>query len=276
MPAIQDVPGPQIKRQRTESFSPENKGVKTLSSAVNDFPEKVAVVTSSRNYDYNQGTTNWMAPDASPGIKHQGDVSQQYWRQNPQDSPLTPAFSPFTPSLQIPPHQNWPTPHTEPSPREDMSWSVPQRSMSYNNLEGLQSHQPNYAPYSQAPPSNTVPDHYTTKPRPQQLPGMYPPPLSSSSMMAPTTSATTTEPPPHPHSAGALPPAPYGSWQQPYYPKPIGSTGEDYNHGWNSSHGLPRPAQYSGDNHAPAPATTYYAEPQSGMYYAPHQGHPGR
>ncbi|CAG8956092.1 hypothetical protein HYFRA_00011876 [Hymenoscyphus fraxineus] len=272
MPVIQNVPSPQMKRQRTESYSPESKGVLSVNSATNDYPDKVAVVTSARSFDYNNhGATNWMAPDASPGIKNPGDVSQQYWRANAQDSPLTPAFSPFTPNLQIPPPQNWPTPHTEPSPREDMSWPVPQRSMSYNNLDGLQNHQQNYAPYSQAPP-----DHYTAKPRSQQLPAMYPPPLSASSMMAQNTSPTTTDPLPHPHSTGSLPPAPYGSWQQPYYPKSIGSTGEDNYHGWNTNQGLPRPAQYSGSTHASAPAPAYYAEPQSGVYYAPHQGHSGR
>jgi hypothetical protein len=101
MPPIQDLGGPQMKRQRTESFSPENKGGKSLNPGdrLHTFPEKVAVVTSSRNFEYNNhGPTNWMAPDASPGIKHQGDVPQSFWRPNPQDSPLTPAFSPFTPS----------------------------------------------------------------------------------------------------------------------------------------------------------------------------------
>ncbi|KAH8657503.1 hypothetical protein BGZ60DRAFT_383685 [Tricladium varicosporioides] len=269
MPSIQDLGGPQMKRQRTESFSPENKGV--------------AVVTSSREFNYNHGPTNWMAPDASPGIKQQGEIPQQFWRPNPQDSPLTPAFSPFTPSLQIPPTQSWPTPHPEPSPRDDMSWSVPhppQRSISYSNLEGLQHQQQQFPAYSQAP-QNPVAEHYTTKPRVQHT-GMYPPPLatSTSGMMTTPTSATTNESLPHPHSAGSLPPSAFQGWpqQQSYaYQKPPPQHHEGYQN-WTAPHeGLPRPPGYSGDSHAPAPAYGY-PDPQQGMYYQgpPHQGHPGR
>jgi hypothetical protein len=280
-----------MKRQRTESFSPENKGGKPLTPGLNSFPEKVAVVTSSRNFDYNHGPTNWMAPDASPGLKQQGqgDVPQTFWRQNnAQDSPLTPAFSPFTPSLQIPPPQNWPTPHTEPSPRDDISWSVPQRSISYSNLEGLHSsqhhqQQQQYTPSYTQSPSSSIPDHYTTKPRGhQQHPGMYPPlsTQATSGMMAPATSATTNEPSPHPHSAGSLPPATFSPWQQHYQPKPIGSNSEGY--GYPHHDGLPRPnpiPQYPGEAHhptsgAPPPAPTYYQEPQ-GYYQGPPHPHSG-
>lgn len=287
-----------MKRQRTESFSPENKGVKLLTPGLNSFPDKVAVVTSSRDFKYNNsnhGLTNWMAPDAS-GLKNeaQGDVPQPYWRQNnPQDSPLTPAFSPFTPSLQIPPPQNWPTAHAQPSPREDLSWSVPQRSISYSNLEGLQNQQhqqQQYAPSYTQSPSSSIPDQYTTKSRgPQQHSGIYPS-LSTQTtggMMAPTTSATNHESLPHPHSAASLPPAAFNSWQQPqhYQPKPIGSTNEGYGYAHHDS--LPRlnpVPQYSGDHqhHHPPPVTqapTYYQEPQ-GYYQGPphpgYQGHSGR
>ncbi|TVY83982.1 hypothetical protein LSUE1_G001342 [Lachnellula suecica] len=273
MPPIQDLGGPQMKRQRTESFSPENKGGNSLNPRRNNFPDKVAVVTSSRNFEYNHGATNWMAPDASPSIKHQGEMPQSFWRPNPQDSPLTPAFSPFTPSLQIPPPQNWPAPQPEPSPRDDVSWSGPQRSISYSNLEGLQNHH-HYTPYTNAP-SNTVTDHYTTKPRTQHS-GMYPPPISAptSAVTAPTSSSMTNEATHHPHSAGPLPSTPFQTWQQPYsYQKPPGSSAEGYG-AWNAPHeALPRPSGYGTE--APPPQQQYaYPEPTSGMYYPgpPHQG----
>jgi hypothetical protein len=263
-----------MKRQRTESFSPENKGAKSLNPRSNNFPDKVAVVTSSRNFDYNHGTTNWMAPDASPSIKHQAEIPQSFWRPNPQDSPLTPAFSPFTPNLQIPPPQNWPAPHPEPSPRDDLSWSVPQRSISYSNLEGLQNHQ-QYTPYSNAP-SNPVTDHYTTKPRSQHS-GMYPPPISAptSAVTAPTSSPAGNEPTHHPHSAGPVPSAPFQTWQQPYsYQKPVGSSAEGYG-GYAPHEALPRPSGFAGEPHPPPQHSYGYPEPTSGMYY-PGAPHPGR
>lgn len=251
-----------MKRQRTESFSPEDKGVKSLNSG-NNFPDKVSVVTS-RNFDYNQGATNWMAPDASPSIKQQADMPQSYWRPNPQDSPLTPAFSPFTPNLQIPPPQNWAAPHAEPSPRDDLSWSVPQRSISYSNLEGLQNSQ-QYAPYTQAA-SNPIADHYTTKPR---VHGMYPPPLatSSSGMIPASVPSVANEALPHPTSAGPLPAAGYQSWQQPYtYQKPAGSSSEGYGAWTSPNEALPRLPAFSGDAHGTA-QTYGYGEPTAGMYY---------
>lgn len=259
MPSIQDLGGPQMKRQRTESFSPETK-----------------VVTSSRNFEYGHGTTNWMASDASPGVKPQTEISQSYWRPNPQESPLTPAFSPFTPSLQIPPPQNWPNAHPDASPRDDLSWSVPQRSISYSNLEGLQGH-PQYGapfqhPHNQPNHNHSASDHYTTKPRTLQS-GMYPPPISTSTgphSATETPSATTSEPGQHAHSAGALP-SHYPQWQQPYsYQKPVVSGSEPYG-AWHNSHGAPHNLPEEGH----APPTYAYGDPAGGGYYplpAPQHG----
>jgi hypothetical protein len=280
MPPIQDLGGPQMKRQRTESFSPENKGVNFRHLPQQTLPNDSTVVTSSRNFEYNHGPTNWMAPDASPSTKAPpSDVPQSFWRVNPQDSPLTPAFSPFTPNLQIPPPQNWPAPHPEASPRDDMSWSVPQRSNSYSNLEGLQSQHQQYAQYGHQS-AQPVADHYTTKPRVLQSSGMYPPQISTSgSAIAPaeTTSAGAPDTPQHPHSASSLPPVPFSNWQQSYsYQKPPTSGAEHYG-GWNPPHGsLPNlqagpPVQVEG-GHAPPP-NYGYGDPAGGMYYPPpHSG----
>jgi len=228
------------------------------------------VISSSRTFDYSHSSTNWMAPDASPSAKAPTDVPP-FWRVNPQDSPMTPAFSPFTPNLHIPP-QNWPPVGTDPSPREDLGWSVPQRSISYGNLESL--HHQNLHPYVPFQHSTRHPavENYTTKARGLQS-GMYPPPLSTSTSTisaVETSPATTTDT--SQHSAGSLPSATYSSWQQPYsYPKPVGSSAESYG-GWSSSHGghpaLPE------EEHA-APTSYGYGEPASGMYYPP-LSHPGR
>ncbi|KAE8447449.1 hypothetical protein EG329_010722 [Mollisiaceae sp. DMI_Dod_QoI] len=238
-------------------------------------PIQDLVVTSSRNFEYNtaphHGATNWMAPDASPGAKPQTEVPQPYWRVNQQESPLTPAFSPFTPSLQIPPPQNWPASHPEPSPREDIGWSVPQRSISYSNLEGLHNHQ-QYSPYPNPPPQ-AGPDQYAAKPRVLHSSGMYPPPIQTSGAPVPpyeAASATSSDTPQHPHSAQSLPPVPISNWQQPYsYQKPA-SAGPEYHEGWSAGHGG-QPHLQPGTQ---APPSGYgYPDPGPGMYYPPpHQG----
>lgn len=188
-----------------------------------------------------------MAPNASPGTKPQGDVSQTFWRPNPQESPITPAFSPFTPSLQIPPAQNWPPPHTEPSPRDEIAWSVPQRSSSYSNLDGLQNQQQ----YSHYPPTN--PQHqgleaYTNKSR-----IMYPPAITTSGSHSIEHPSATT---PHPQSAGALPQGNYPNWQQQPYAYQKAPSNEQYgSYGGQSGYG--------------------YGDAPSGSYYPP-QSQPGR
>ncbi|KAG0650969.1 hypothetical protein D0Z07_2503 [Hyphodiscus hymeniophilus] len=245
MPPIQDLGGPHMKKSKTESFAPENK-----------------VITSSRNFDYHHGATNWMASEASPSTSKTPSDMPPYWRVNPQDSPMTPAFSPFTPSHQIPPPQNWPTSQAEPVQRDEMTWSVPQRSISYSNLESLHN-QNQYSPYSnshsQAPPLS---DHYSTKPRTMQS-GMFPPSISTASNILPPpeiVSATSSEGSHHPHSAGPH----YPHWQQPYppYQKP---TSESYG-SWNGSHA--GPPHIPEEAHAP-PAAYAYGEPPSNMFYPP-------
>jgi len=239
MPPIQDLGGPQMKKPKTESFDPENK-----------------IVATSRNFDFNHGSTSWIPPDTSPNTAKTPSDMPPYWRVNPQDSPMTPAFSPFT---TIPPPQNWSTSQAEPVHRDELSWSVPQRSMSYSNLESLQS-QNQYSPYphSQAPPLS---DHFSAKPRTMHS-GMYPPLISTPSSILPppeTVSSTASEGPPlHPHSAGPH----YPTWQQqPYgYQK---SPGEPYG-AWSGQHGGSHPEE----GHPPPPGYLY-AEPPSTMYYPP-------
>ncbi|CZT47951.1 uncharacterized protein RSE6_08577 [Rhynchosporium secalis] len=282
MPPIQDLGGPQMKRQRTESFSPETKGKDLTSFSLIEFSNSPAVVTTSRNFEYTQpahhGATNWMAPEASPSTANpKTESSQSYWRVNPQDSPLTPAFSPFTPGLQISTTQNWPTPHTEVSPREDTAWSAPQRSISYSNLEGLHN-QHQSTQYAQYPPPPPINEHaYTTKPRVLQSSSMYPPPIQTSASPLAShdpISATSSETHPQPHSAHSLPPVPYSNWQQPYsYQKPAASGPDQYS-AWNGSQGQQHlPHLQTEQGHLPPPPGYGYGDPSNGMYYpASHQG----
>lgn len=83
--------------------------------------------------DYQSHTTPWMQSEPSTASRPSSDVS--YWRLNSQESPITPAFSPFSPNLHLPQQHNWPPTAAEPTPREDINWSAPQRSMSFGNLE---------------------------------------------------------------------------------------------------------------------------------------------
>lgn len=259
-----------MKRQRTESFSPETKGLPFLRGAPLRQSNNTPVVTSSRNFEYSHGgQTNWMASDASPGVRShpelpQPDVPSIYWRGTHQESPITPAFSPFTPSGQIPPVHTWPN-HPEPNSREDMSWSAPQRSISYSNLEGI----PNQHPQSYQPPQhsqNHPIDHYTTKPRLSQ-PGMYPPPIATSSghSVGEYVVATTSESPQHAQSAGVLPPASYSHWQQPYsYQRPVVPSSEPFG-SWNTAqtaHEIPEEGHGQPVNYGMPDPNYHYPHPQ--------------
>lgn len=201
-----------------------------------------------------------MAPETSPNSKAPTDMPNSYWRATAQESPLTPAFSPFT---QMQP-QNWSNAHTEASPRNELSWSVPQRSTSYSNLEGLsaQHNHHHYTPYSQTVSSG---DSYSTKPR--VLHSMYPPTISTAgaSVAPPESLTTSNDASQPPNSAGVLPSFP--SWPSnppPHtYQRSAPPTGDQYG-SWNNSQGghLPLPVEIA---HSGAPAYNYSEGP--GMYY---------
>lgn len=193
-----------------------------------------------------------MAPEASPNTaRTPSEMQSSYWRPNAQDSPMTPAFSPYTPGLQIPPPQNWPTSQAEAPQRDELSWSVPQRSMSYSNLENSSSHA-QYPPYHHPAQGTPMPDHFQSKPRTMQT-GMFPPPLTTSSNILPPPETATL--PSDPHSASPH----YPGWQQSYpYQKPAG---EPYS-AWSSG----GTAHIPEETHAPA---YNYGEPSSSLYYPP-------
>ncbi|PBP28398.1 Fungal Zn binuclear cluster domain containing protein [Diplocarpon rosae] len=274
MPPNQDLGGPQMRCQRTESRSPEMEGKEVFPPPIHNFPIHPAAIPSSRAYEYPppppHGSTDWMAPDPAPStVKSKTDASQPYWTVNPQESPLTPAFSPFNPNLQIQPPPNWPPSHNEASPRDD-SWSAPQRSMSYSHLEGLQNQHLN-TPYSQYHPPPQINDHYTTKSRALQSSGMLPAPTQTSSTVAPhePTPATSSESHQHAHPGSSLPPVPFPDWQHPFaYPKPVGI--DQYS--WSGPSAPP--TLHSEEGHVPPPPGYGYGDPANEIYYQPH--HPGR
>ncbi len=271
MPPIQDLGGPQMKRQRTESFSPESsQGGEDPEFGYGKSSNLSSVVTTSRSFDYNHGPINWMAPDAPPNTKAPIEGPQSLWR-NPQDSPMAPAFSPYTPNLQIPPAQNWPGQQADASPREDLSWQAgqPQRSMSYGNLEHLPS-QHSYPPYTHGP-SQPITDHYTTKPRvlaSSASSGMYPPPIATSG--GSISALESHDGMPH-HSANSMPSGQFSNWQPPpySYQKPANAGPDNYGR-WNGS----RQEESDEPGQGPPPGYAYGEPSPGGMYYP--QGHQGR
>ncbi|KAK4230639.1 hypothetical protein QBC38DRAFT_19784 [Podospora fimiseda] len=208
MPSIQTMPPP-MKPAGTESYPPDSK---IPSSA-----------SSSRPYEYgNSGLTNWMSADASPNSSKPSDLNTS-WRSYPAESPITPAFSPYTPHAP-PPSATWSASvGSETSGRDDMTWSSypapPARSLSFGS-ESVSSQQ--------------------QYPSMQVSSSRYPPPIATTIPGIDTVSGTTLE-----HSvslsAGAVPSTSYGSWQQSYsYSKPS----EGYQ-GWYGEAGAHHSEQHS-------------------------------
>ncbi|KAH8891003.1 hypothetical protein GQ53DRAFT_166624 [Thozetella sp. PMI_491] len=244
MPSISSM-APPMKPPGSDSFSPDSK----LPSSA----------TGARQYEYGHHGINWMSADASPNSSKPGDLSAT-WRTYPSESPITPAFSPFTPHAP-PPSATWPTPvSAESAPREDIPWSSypqpPPRSLSFG-AESMASHTP-----QQYPPISQISSHAS---RPYERKSssmsadMYPPPSATTIPGIETVPGTTLD-----HnvslSAGAVPPPNYGSWQQqPYsYSKPP----EGYA-GWYGEQGqqqLSPSGNQPGDHHPPSGSSMYYGD----------------
>ncbi|KAK0733479.1 hypothetical protein B0T26DRAFT_635680 [Lasiosphaeria miniovina] len=193
---------PPMKPAGTESYTPDSK-----------------LPSSSRPYEYgHHGMTNWMSADASPSSSKPSDLNTT-WRTYPAESPVTAAFSPYTPHAP-PPSATWSASvGSESSSRDEIAWSSypapPPRSLSFG-AEGMSSHQ-QYPSISQM--SGHSSRSYDRKSG--SIPAdMYPPPIATTIPGIETVPGTTLE-----HgvslSAGAVPPSTYGSWQQSYsYSKP--------------------------------------------------------
>lgn len=263
MPPIQDVGGSQIKKPRTESFSPDNKGIASIFSFRYN-SDNISGHLYSRPLDYAHPSTAWNPAD--PNVVHKGphEMPGSFWRMQNHESPQTPAFSPFTPNLQLPHHPTWSPATTEPSPREELGWSAPQRSMSYGNHDAL-SHNSTYPPFHQNPPEANMRDEYTNRP-PTQASAFVPPlpPVTASvSASIATSAATSTDTASHSESeAPQYSSAP--TWQPYPYKVPALPSNTDGYAPWYG----PNSGTQQHTSGAVTPSTTYgHPEPYGGMYY---------
>jgi hypothetical protein len=191
-----------------------------------------------------------MSADASPSSSKPSDLNAS-WRSYPTDSPITPAFSPYTPHAP-PPSTTWSASvGSESSSRDDIAWSSypapPARSLSFG-AESMTSQQ-------QYPSMSQVSSHssraYDRKS--SSVSDMYPPPVATTIPGIETVPGTTLEQNVS-LSAGAVPPSSYAPWQQSYsYSKPAESSG-----GWYGDTGTHQHLG-SGDQHS-------YGHTHSGYY----------
>lgn len=258
MPSVQNMPPP-TRPPGSESYSADPKSkstshpLKRKRSLLDEGRSAEAFkvpssASSTRPYEYgSHGMTNWMSADASPSSSKPSDLNTN-WRSYPAESPITPAFSPYTPHAP-PPSATWPASvGSESSSRDDIGWSAypapPSRSLSF----GSEGHQ-------QYPPISQMGSHSTRSydRKSSSISGeMYPPPIATTIPGIETVPGTTVE-----HgvslSAGAAPPSTYGSWQQPYpYPKQSESYG-----GWYGENGAPQHDQHPPE-HSHSGTSMYY------------------
>jgi hypothetical protein len=209
-----------------------------------------------------------MPNDPGSMAKNPSDVSSPYWRMNSHETPLTPAFSPFSSNVHLPPHPNWPHSATEPNSREDLGWSVPQRSMSYSNHDSLH-HPPTYSAFHQSPQEPNSRDEFVPR-QAAQPPDVYAPTLTPASVSASTAestmSATTADTAQH-TSGPPLPPPfpnPQGWNSYPYKVPTLASSNDGYGGWYGQSSTLP--SHPHGGEGMPPP-TYGQVESYSGMYY---------
>lgn len=233
MPSIQNMPPP-MKPAGSESYPPDSKGeyrAVAIQEDAGDFVDKTETIkvpssaSSSRSYEYgNHGMTNWMS-DTSPSSSKPSDLNAT-WRSYPTESPITPAFPPYTPHAP-PPSATWSTSMaSEPSTREDLAWSSypapPPRSLSFGGESMSNQQYPSVSHMSSH--SGRAYDRKSSS----MSADMYPAPIATTIPGIETVPGTTLE-----HqvslSAGAIPPSNYGSWQPSYsYSKPADGYGGWY------------------------------------------------
>lgn len=223
----------------------------------------------SRPPEYGHPPASWMPNDSGSMAKNPSDVSSSYWRMNSHEPPLTPAFSPFSSNVHLPPHPNWPHSATEPSSREDLGWSVPPRSMSYSNHDSLH-HPPAYSAFHQSPQEPNSRDEFAPR-QAAQPPDAYAPTLTPVSVSASTTestlSATTADTAQHASGPPPLPP-PFPNSQgwnsYPYKVPALASSNDGYGGWYGQSSTLP--SHPHGGEGMPPP-TYGQVDSYSGLYY---------
>jgi hypothetical protein len=268
MPPIPNMAPPSMKPTGSEAFSPEAKSESLRKTTLKGHLAKeyctvpLSASSAGRQFDFGgqQHMTTWMPADASPASATKPGDLNATWRSYPQESPLAPSpstFSPYTPHAP-PPSAGWNAPvSAEPAPREEVSWPSyppPPRSMSFG-AESMSNHsQQSYPTMSNRP--------YERKSASISS-DMYPPPIATSVPGVESVQGGTTMEHNVSLSAGAVPPPHYGSWQQPSYsyPKP-GETYGSWGYGENGGH-----APVHADEQVPQPAESQ--PPQPNMYYPP-------
>jgi hypothetical protein len=189
---------------------------------------------------------------------------------------MAPNYSPYQghPAGQQP---NW-TP-TEPGQRDETPWSVPQRAMSFPNIEGMPGHSP-YTGYSQGPaPQSGLREDFTPRsgqPHTDVYANLTPTPGSATAADARTRTPVSAT-----HAPGSAGPPPqsqsYGggnTWGESYtYNRPpVPSSGENFSPWYGQGNSSITPQAHSGgqQNSAQGPVPTQYGqEAYAGMYYQP-------
>ncbi|KAL2154328.1 hypothetical protein VTH82DRAFT_3004 [Thermothelomyces myriococcoides] len=231
-------PYPQLSMQSLQNMAPP------LKPSGGDGHGPDAKVPNARGYEYGQpGMSQWMSTDVSPSSKP-GDMNAS-WRSYPGDSPITTAFSPYTP--QGPPHSaTWSAPvGSDTSSRDDIAWSAypapTPRSMSFGG-ESMSGHQ-------QYPSLGNHSARAYDRKSSSMSADMYPPPIATTIPGIETAAGTPMDHAPS-LSAGAMPPSTYAPWQQSYtYSKPAV---EGYA-GWYGD-----AADQSSSTHGHASSNVYY------------------
>lgn len=260
IPSLQNMAPPPALKTTGDGFSPQNK-----------LP---ATVPTTRTFEYGHaGITNWMGPDTSPNTSKPGELSSN-WRSYAHESPVTPVtFSPYSAHAPTP-STSWASPTTTDHSSAWGSYPAPQpRSMSFgsdgmsssspqNQQQQQQQQQQHYPSISQmAGPGTTR--HYERKTSgPMPTTDMYPQPIATG---VETVPGTTLD-----HgvslSAGAVPPASYGTWHHSYT---YAAKPDAAYQGWYGESGSSQPLGSNGQVVHPAGGESHHHQQHAGALYYP-------
>ncbi|KAK4153426.1 Halotolerance protein 9 [Chaetomidium leptoderma] len=265
MPSIQHM-APPMKPSGSDSYPSDSKSKSSNPSSCSVTVQYLQVpssASSTRGYEYGQhGMPNWMSADTSPSSSKPSDMNAT-WRSYPGDSPITPAFSPYTPHAP-PPSATWSASvGSEPSSRDDIAWSSypapPPRSMSFGaeGMAGQQQHQQQ----QQYPSISHISSSRGYDRKSSSVSAdMYPPAIATTIPGIETVPGTTTLEHNASLSAGAVPPSSsYASWHQSYsYSKPAEGYGGWYGEAAGDQHHSSGQQQQQQQHHGHASSNVYY------------------
>ncbi|TDZ15002.1 hypothetical protein Cob_v012101 [Colletotrichum orbiculare MAFF 240422] len=162
-------------------------------------PDGKVVVGASRAYEFaQQAMGGWMPTEAGSVAGPKPSNLNDTWRTYPQESPVTPSFSPYTP--QGPSSAGWGTAiNADPHTREELGWAsfMPPGTMPF----------PGEAQLPSQYPATAHGRSFGRKTSTMSM-GMFPTQVATA-MSGVDAQGTSL-------SAGAVPPPGYGSWDQPY------------------------------------------------------------